>query len=453
VSEEDQMSGGFVVDPAGSKPDDRILIVNLWGKRLESHKYRNALAINGKSWPYTERFHFAVGDSVRWRLINGTTRAHPLHLHGFYFRVDSRGGLTTDTTYPPQSRLLAVTEHMPAATTISIVFSPNRPGNWLLHCHLAFHTTQNARLDGTEDEHTMHDADPEKHMAGLVVGITVKRRAGMQEAEVDWNGPSVRRLRLVATERPRAGGPTPLFMSYVLQRDTREPAADSVEKPGQPIVLTRDEPTEVTIVNRVHDGTSVHWHGIELESYSDGVPGWSGIDQLAPLVAPQDSFKARLTLPRAGTFIYHTHLNDIEQLTSGMYGPIIVLEPGESFDPSRDHVFTLGWDGELAPPHLLLNGEVEAPPLIIDSAKTHRFRFVNIGPALRFPVSIKRDTVLVSWTPLAKDGADLPVVGRKRIPATTALNVGETFDARIDGLEKGEYVLSFGPRTRRIIVQ
>jgi FtsP/CotA-like multicopper oxidase with cupredoxin domain len=452
LAEEDQLSGAFIVDPVGPQPRDRILVVNIWGRRVAG-KYRNALAINGKSWPHTERFHATVGDSVRWRVINGSTRRHPIHMHGFYFRVDSRGTLGADTTYSTESRRLAVTEDMMPATTMSMVWSPDRPGNWLLHCHLTFHVTASARLDGDDDEHAIHATDPMKHMAGLVVGIDVNPQPGQRSvATQDWSAPNVRRLRLYATERPRVGL-TPLAMSYVLQRDSRPPAADSVEPPGQPIVLTRGEPTEITVLNRAHDGTAVHWHGIELESYSDGVPGWSGFGKLAPLVAPGDSFAARLTLPRAGTFIYHTHLNDVEQLTSGMYGPIIVLEPGEKFDPSRDHVFTLGWDGPKAPPTLLVNGDSIAPPLVIDSAQTHRFRFVNIGAAQRFPISIRRDTSLIMWRPRAKDGADLPAASRKQRPAITGLNVGETFDADVNGLARGEYTLEIGPRKRRITVR
>jgi FtsP/CotA-like multicopper oxidase with cupredoxin domain len=42
------------------------------------------------------------------------------------------------------------------------------------------------------------------------------------------------------------------------------------------LVLTRGEPTAIEVVNRSGEPTAVHWHGIELESYYDGVAGWSG---------------------------------------------------------------------------------------------------------------------------------------------------------------------------------
>jgi hypothetical protein len=42
---------------------------------------------------------------------------------------------------------------------------------------------------------------------------------------------------------------------------------------------------------------------------------------------------AHLILPRAGTFIYPHPLNDLEQLTSGLFGAIVVLESGNHSIP------------------------------------------------------------------------------------------------------------------------
>ena len=47
--------------------------------------------INGQSWPATERLTYQRGRRVRWRLINLSSQVHPMHLHGFYFVVDSVG--------------------------------------------------------------------------------------------------------------------------------------------------------------------------------------------------------------------------------------------------------------------------------------------------------------------------------------------------------------------------
>ena len=68
-------------------------------------------------------------------------------------------------------------------------------------------------------------------------------------------------------------------------------------------------------------------------------------------MSPRRCWNLRRRAPRAGTFIYHTHLNDIEQLTSGMYGAAVVLERNQKYDPSTDHAFVLGRDGEHAGTH------------------------------------------------------------------------------------------------------
>ena len=60
---------------------------------------REVFTFNGRSWPHTERFTYRAGEDVHWRIINAASSNHPLHLHGFYFRVDSVGDAEVDTTY------------------------------------------------------------------------------------------------------------------------------------------------------------------------------------------------------------------------------------------------------------------------------------------------------------------------------------------------------------------
>lgn len=437
--EREQLAGVLVIDSAGARTDDRIFMVNIWGG-VDSVIHRNAVAINGRSWPYTERIAANVGDTLRWRVINASVRAHPMHLHGFYFTVNSRGSYLADTVLGAKQRL-AVTENMPHRTTMSMHWTPDRPGNWLFHCHVAFHVLESARLDAPHEVHH-HAKDPIKHMAGLVMGITVRDPKGLAAKPT---GP-VRRLRLFANERPRVGR-TPMRMSYVLQTGARAPAVDSVEPPGGLILLQRNEPTEITVVNRTHASTSVHWHGLELESYSDGVAGWSGADmKVAPMIAPGDSFTARLTMPRSGTFIYHTHLNDVEQLTSGAYGPIVVVDQRRKFNPEVDHVFTLGWEGR--PPKIAINGDtLGTVPLELKSGRTHRLRFVNIGAGGPATFAVRQDTVPVEWRPVAKDGADLPPALRTAGRASRTLVTGETFDAEWKP-EPGVYRLTVSFQTQ-----
>jgi len=446
--ERDQVSGALIVDPAAGSPADRILVINIWGDSVDSSGYRNALTINGRSWPHDERMQMMVGDTVRWRVINASARNHPMHLHGFFFDVSAKGNWLADTLYPPADRRTEVTEGMQPYTTMDMVFVPDRPGNWLFHCHIGFHVVPATRLDPPDAaSHDRMSDDPSVHMAGLVVGLTVRPRPG--EAAPDRTG--ARRLRLFVDEGARRSH-APRALGYVLQRGDSPPAADSLEPPSSLLVLTRGQPTDVVVINRLHESAAIHWHGVELESYSDGVPGWSGAgNAVAHMIPASDSFVAHLTLPRAGTFMYHTHLNDFEQLTSGLYGGIVVLEPGQRFDPERDHVYVGGWDGPGGKKGsripLVVNGESTPAPLTLAAGVPHRFRFVNIGVAGRFPFSILRDSTLVTWRRLAKDGADLPPSQARTGPARQMIEVGETFDAEFTAAP-GEYRLVAGPPAR-----
>ena len=442
-TERETTGGAFVVDSVNARVDDRIFVVNIWSQMRDSLTVRNALAINGRSWPHTERISAALGDSVRWRVVNASARQHPLHMHGFYFRVDARGGMLADTAYAPDRRRLVVTERMDKATTMDVMWYADRPGNWLFHCHLAFHVVpESATLD--VPAHVAHDAlatDARQHMKGLIVGITVTAPRG-------WTEPTriaARTLELHVQEgrkRHRAAR----SLGFVLQRGAEAPAPDSVERLSSTLVLTRDEPTDIVVRNHLREPTGVHWHGIELESYSDGVAGWSGTNkQMAPSIAPGGSFRARLTLTRAGTFIYHTHLGDLEQLTSGLYGAIVVVEPKSTFDPRTDHVFVLGTDGHKQPLRLIVNGDTLPPSREMAFGVTHRLRLVNIAAAAQGRFVLRRDSTLVTWRALAKDGADLLPARATVRPSAQFMAVGETYDFEFTPAERGEYRIAFEP--------
>jgi FtsP/CotA-like multicopper oxidase with cupredoxin domain len=102
---------------------------------------------------------------------------------------------------------------------------------------------------------------------------------------------------------------------------------------GTPLILERGEPVAITVINRLPRAISVHWHGVELESYFDGVADWSGEPgRTAPASAPADSFTARFPPLRAGTFIHHVHMDSRNELGSGLYGPLLVFDAGTRFD-------------------------------------------------------------------------------------------------------------------------
>jgi FtsP/CotA-like multicopper oxidase with cupredoxin domain len=309
---------------------------------------------------------------------------------------------------------------------MSLSWIPSRAGNWMFHCHLVTHISDVLRLTPGAPGHAGHSSHAERGMAGLVTGIHVKARGSTSSIEPHAR----RRLRVHVTEKAGVYGDRP-GRSYVLQGGDRPPASDSIAFPSTTLVLRQNEPTEIAVINRGRGPTTVHWHGIELESFYDGIGGWSGWGKrLAPVIAPGDSFVARLTPPRAGTFIYHTHVDEPEQMAAGLFGALVVVPPNASAD-TTDRLFVIGMGGphDDAPPSV--NGSPRPPPVALRPGVKYRFRFINISPMeTRTAQLLRRDTVQ-RWRALAKDGFELPLVQAIEQPAIAPLHAGETFDFEV----------------------
>ena len=443
---ESQLTGALVVDPPSGPRDDRIFVIGQWFRPGDSslavpRPTQEVMVINGRSWPNTERLSYTQGDSVRWRWINASGVAHPMHLHGFYFSVESRGDGRSERVYRGEERPLVVTDLMLPGQTMRIGWQPARPGNWLFHCHFAFHVSHHMKLaplpaasGAASGDHSEHGAGATPHvMAGLVLGIGVAP-GNQPPVAPAADAPAAREIRLLAQSAPKRFGRLTGF-GYVVQEGA-EPAGDSIVVPGPTIVLKRGEPVRITVVNHLKEATSVHWHGIELESFPDGVPGWSGAPgRIMPPIAPGDSFVAEFVPPRAGTFIYHTHANEQLQMGAGLYGALVVVDPDHPFDPSTDKVVLVGGAGppdslpqfEFQSPGLV-NGSLAPEPMELTAGKTYRLRLININPDWRVIFSLMSDSALATWRPIAKDGADLPPAQRRPRPAYLLTGPGETAD-------------------------
>jgi FtsP/CotA-like multicopper oxidase with cupredoxin domain len=387
------------------------------------------MVINGKAWPHTETLNLTLGDSVRWHWINSSANSHPMHLHGFYFSVESRGDGREDTLYAPAMRPLAVTQLMLPGGTMSMRWAPTRPGNWIFHCHFAFHVSPFASLTGTAEESIgASDGHHPHSMSGLVMGIKVAPRPG---AETTAPPPDARPIRLLVQSRPHRFGGAPGY-GFVIQQGRTAPPRDSIAIPGPTLVLERGRPVRVTVVNNLAEPTGVHWHGIELESPADGVPGWSGIgSSVMRPIAPGDSFVAEFTPPRAGTFMYHAHANELLQLTAGLYAPLIVTEPGKPMDPG-DRIVLVSLNGPSGNTSGgLVNGSATPAPIELMAGTRHRLRLINIDADERILFTLARDTTPLAWRALAKDGAELPAAQATIRPARLLTGPGETADFEV----------------------
>jgi len=443
-SSDTQLSGGLIIDPAeGKLAADRVFVITEWtsltreqlrevvsqpdpGAAFLRLRPNQLYAVNGRAWPHTERITYDLGEEVRWRVVNLSTQAHPLHLHGFYFDVEREGDETHDEAIAPRRRIREVTHLLAPGSTMSMTWTPERAGRWLLHCHTMLHVSPTLNVDGSSRSHEQHGHDHlEAGMTGLVVGIVI--REPEKHAEHSTEVSRARQLTLVMQQEPHRFGEAPAF-GFLLAEGSQATPIGPVPVPGPVLVLRRGEPVAITLINHLPEATSIHWHGMELESAYDGVHGWSGSENHAtPMIEPGDAFVVRFTPPRAGTFIYHTHLHDNRQLTSGLYGALLVLEPEAVFDEAVDHVFVLGRGGPALDAPTVINGE-SAPQVVWKAGMRHRVRLINITPNEILNVSLRTATEPVTWLPLAKDGAALQAERSVRGPAAQLIAVGETYD-------------------------
>ncbi|MEV5987158.1 multicopper oxidase family protein [Streptomyces sp. NPDC052051] len=87
-------------------------------------------SINGKRFdmsdPAADPIMVERGQRVRLDFVNNTTMWHPMHLHGHTYRIGGDGPRKDTTIVVPRQ-------------TVSVFFDADNPGQWMLHCHNAYH--------------------------------------------------------------------------------------------------------------------------------------------------------------------------------------------------------------------------------------------------------------------------------------------------------------------------
>lgn len=86
--------------------------------------------INGRRFamdsPYVGALAVRQGDRVQLDFINPSMMWHPMHLHGHTFQIGETGARKDTVIVRPGS-------------TVSVLFDADNPGQWLYHCHNAYH--------------------------------------------------------------------------------------------------------------------------------------------------------------------------------------------------------------------------------------------------------------------------------------------------------------------------
>lgn len=101
--------------------------------------------------------------------------------------------------------------------------------------------------------------------------------------------------------------------------------------PGPTLRFTEGEYAVIHVTNKMEMETSVHWHGLLLPNFYDGVPYLS-----TPPIAPGQTFTYEFALKQSGTYWYHSHTMLQEQ--SGVYGSIVIEPKVKALDYDSDLV-------------------------------------------------------------------------------------------------------------------
>lgn len=149
--------------------------------------------------------------------------------------------------------------------------------------------------------------------------------------------------------------------------------------PGPTIRVTAGDHVRVTFINHFPEATAIHWHGLEVPSNQDGVPG---IGQ-KPIQAGQTYvYDFRVSDQDVGTHWYHSHYDDVVQVPGGFYGAFIVNpRPGtaqaKAFAADVDYTMIVSELG----PYYVINGKSfpDTQPILVKHGQTVHVRIIGAG--------------------------------------------------------------------------
>jgi FtsP/CotA-like multicopper oxidase with cupredoxin domain len=101
------------------------------------HRIRLTGSMNAYDWgidgrqfsmsdPYANSLEVTPGQRVQVDFVNETEMWHPMHIHGHTFQLGADGARKDTVIVRPKE-------------TVSVAFDADNPGQWLFHCHNAYH--------------------------------------------------------------------------------------------------------------------------------------------------------------------------------------------------------------------------------------------------------------------------------------------------------------------------
>jgi FtsP/CotA-like multicopper oxidase with cupredoxin domain len=217
------------------------------------------------------------------------------------------------------------------------------------------------------------------------------------------------------------------------------------QSPGPTIEVVEGDRVRIFVTNKLPEITSVHWHGQRLPSGMDGVTGLT-----QPGIPPGKTFVYEFVARRPGTFMYHSHADEMVQMAMGMMG-FWVTHPKEKHpliaDVDRDFCFLLNSydiDPGSATPKIMTmldfniwswNSRVfpGIDPLVVRHMDKVRIRIGNLTMT-NHPIHLHGHEFLVTGT----DGGPTPLTTRQ-YEVTQDIAVGQMRQLEFLADEEGDW--------------
>ncbi|MCA1614036.1 MAG: copper oxidase [Acidobacteria bacterium] len=212
--------------------------------------------------------------------------------------------------------------------------------------------------------------------------------------------------------------------------------------PGPTIEVNEGDRVRIHVTNKLPEGTSMHWHGLEVPPSQDGVPFLN-----QPMIEPGQTFTYEFSLHQNGTFFYHSHMAMQEMM--GMIG-FFIIHPKRAHAPQVDKDFGLVLQEWALLPNnpipntlamefnwLTINGRSgpHSTPMIVRQGERVRIRMINMGMD-HHPMHIHGNQFYVTGT----EGGRIPETAW--YPGNTVLvGVAQARDVEFDAVHPGDWML------------
>jgi len=219
------------------------------------------------------------------------------------------------------------------------------------------------------------------------------------------------------------------------------------QSPGPVIRVTEGDVVRVTLHNGLQLPTSIHFHGMHLPNKQDGVPPLT-----QKQIEPGQSYTYEFIAGHAGTYMYHPHINSVEQIDQGLYGAFVIDPQNNSGYPKYDKEYTMvlaGWNitSDMAGDHgnteamamnynyWTINGKAypATEKIKVKKGERVRIRFVNISN-LAHPMHLHGTDFRI----IAEDSHPL---AQPRIVNTIDIAPGKTFEIDFIADNPGNWIL------------